>query len=83
MPDLDTSPEAAAVRLRWLRGRTPNERLMMAVQLSEEVRELSRCGIRARHPDYSAQDVEWALRRLILGDALFHAAWPAAPRLPA
>ncbi len=83
VPDLDTRPEAAAVRLRWLRSRTMDERLRMTIQLSEDVREISRCGIRARHPDYSDQEVEWAPRRLILGDELFHAAWPAAPRLPA
>ena len=83
MSELDTSPEAAAVRLRWLRSRTMDERLRMTIQLSEDVREISRCGIRARHPDYSPQEVEWALRRLILGDELFHAAWPAAPMLAA
>jgi hypothetical protein len=83
MSDHDTSPEAAAVRLRWLRSRTMDERLRMTIQLSEDVREISRCGIRARHPDYSPQDVEWALRRLIFGDELFHAAWPAAPMLAA
>lgn len=60
-----------------------DERLRMTIQLSEDVREISRCGIRARHPGYSPQEVEWALRRLILGAALFHAAWPAAPMLAA
>lgn len=83
MSDLDTSPEAAAAQLRWLRRRTLDERLRMTIQLSEDVRELSRCGIRARHPDYSPEEVEWALRRLMLGDELFHAAWPAAPMLAA
>lgn len=78
---LDTHPEAYAAQLRWLQRRTMNERLEMAIQLSEDVRELSRCGIRARHPDYDAQQVEWALRRLTLGDALFSAAWPSAPLL--
>ena len=83
MSDLDTSPEAAAAQLRWLRLRTLDERLRMTIQLSEDVRELSRCGIRARHPDYSPEEVEWALRRLMLGDELFQAAWPAAPMLAA
>lgn len=78
---LDTHPEAYAAQLRWLRGRTMDERLAMAIQLSEDVRELARCGIRGRHPDYDAQQVEWALRRLMLGDELFTAAWPSAPLL--
>ncbi len=65
-----------------MRRRTEGERLAMAIALSEEVRELSRCGIRARHPDYGSQQVEWALRRLTLGDPLFQAAWPTAPLMP-
>ena len=82
MSDLDTSPGAAAVRLRWLRGRATDERLQMTIRFSEDVREFSRCGIRARHPDYSPDEVEWALRRLTLGAALSQVAWPAAPRRP-
>ena len=81
MPADDTHPEARAAQLCWLRRRTEDERLRMAIQLSEDVRELSRCGIRARHPDYAPEQVEWALRRLVLGDALFCAAWPHAPLL--
>ena len=83
MPELDTSPDAHAAHLRWLRARTDDERLRMAIQLSEDLRELSRCGIRARHPSYTAEQVEWALRRMLLGDALFVAAWPTAPLLAA
>ncbi len=77
----DTHPDARAARIRWLRGRSEEERLRMAIQLSEEVRELSRCGIRSRHGNYSPEQVEWALRRLVLGDELFRAAWPHAPLL--
>lgn len=46
----------------------------MALQLSEDVRSISRSGIRARHPDYSEQELTWALNRLMLGDALFQQA---------
>lgn len=81
MLDADTSPDARAAWLQLLRRRSEDERLRMAIQLSEDVRELSRCGIRARHPDYGPEQVEWALRRLVLGDALFRAAWPGAPLL--
>lgn len=82
MPPDDTSPDAHAAHYRWLRGLSYDARLRMAIQLSEDVRELSRCGIRARHPDYTPEQVEWALRRLVLGDDLFCAAWPDAPVLP-
>jgi hypothetical protein len=33
-------------------------------------------GIRSRHPDYSEEQVLWALRRLWLGDDLVRQAWP-------
>jgi hypothetical protein len=53
----------------------------VAAKLSADTRELARAGIRARHPEYSADDVESALRRILLGDELFHRAWPALPLL--
>jgi hypothetical protein len=37
--------------------------------------------IQARHPEYSSHQVRMALFRLLLGDALFHRAWPAEPLL--
>ncbi|MCB9760496.1 MAG: hypothetical protein H6739_11710 [Alphaproteobacteria bacterium] len=81
MLPLDTTPEAHAVQLQILRSRTGEQRLRMALQLSEDVRAFSRAGIRARHPEYSEQEVTWALHRLTLGDTLFQEAWPDAPLL--
>ncbi|MFO0749478.1 MAG: hypothetical protein U1F43_27985 [Myxococcota bacterium] len=49
--------------------------------MSDELREVARSGIRCRHAAYSEQDVELALRRLTLGDALFTAAFPGMPLL--
>jgi hypothetical protein len=46
----------------------------MTLQLSEDVRSISRSGIRARHSDHSKQELTWALNRLMLGDALFQQA---------
>ena len=79
----DTTPEAeaAAAQIRILRGLSRERRLKLCLEMSEAARELSRCGIRDRHPEYSAAEVEWALRRMVLGDELFGAAWPEAPRL--
>jgi len=62
---------------------TGDERVRLAVEMSEDAREIARCGIRARHPDYTPTDVENALRRQLLGDELFRRAWPTAPLLPA
>ena len=45
-------------------------------QMCEESRELARCGIRERHPDYELDEVEHALHRLWVGDALADKAWP-------
>jgi hypothetical protein len=47
--------------------------------LSAETRQLTRAGIRARHPDYTDEEVELALRRILYGDDLFTRAWPDQP----
>ena len=81
MIPMDTTPKAYAVQLQILRSRTGAQRLQMAFQLSEGVRAISWAGIRSRHPDYSEQELAWALNRLMLGDELFQQAWPDAPLL--
>lgn len=57
------------------------QRVAIAANLSEDVREIARAGIRARHPAYDDEQVRYALFRLLLGDELFRRAWPQAPRL--
>ncbi len=81
MLDDDTTAEAAAVQFAvWRRLGGPG-RLELAMRMSDEARDLTRAGIAARHPDYTPDDVEHALRRMLLGDDLFRAAWPKAPVL--
>jgi hypothetical protein len=77
----DTSPDSHEAQLRAYRRLGPAGRVRVAAQLSADTRELARAGIRARHPEYRDQEVESALRRLLLGDELFHRAWPALPLL--
>ncbi len=60
---------------------SPAKRLARVFEISEAAFELARVGIRARHPEYSEQDAEWARRRMAWGDALFRAAHPEAPLL--
>ena len=60
----------------WVRVRA-----QLAARLSADVRRLSRAGIRSRHPAYTDDDVELALRRLLYGDDLFRRAWPGCPLL--
>lgn len=78
---LDTSPEAYEAQLRCLRRLTPSQRADLAAELSEGVRETARAGIRSRHPDYTPEEVNFALFRLLYGDDLFRRAWPKAPLL--
>ena len=72
----DTTPEAHAVQMSLYRRLTGGERIALALRLSDDVREVARAGIRARHPAYVRSEVEDALRRMILGDVLFRTAWP-------
>lgn len=75
----DTAPAAEEVRIRLLRAAGSGRRIRMVCALSEGVRQLSRAGIRSRHPEYSEEDVELAMRRVVLGEELFRAVWPNAP----
>ena len=45
-------------------------------RLNRFVRDLAASGIRARHPDYSDEEVRVALFRLLFGDELARKAWP-------
>ena len=49
--------------------------------MSADTRELTRAGIRARHPAYTDEEVELVLRRILFGDELFGKVWPGRPLL--
>lgn len=72
----DTSARTAQVRSQLFRAMSPAQKSAAVMEMSEEARELARSGIRHRHPEYSADDVEHALHRLLSGDALADRAWP-------
>lgn len=72
----DTSTTTARVRTEVFRTMTVAEKWAAIEQMSEDVRELARCGIRARRPQYSPEEVEHALHRLLVGDYLADRAWP-------
>lgn len=73
----DTTSESHEAQLQAYRRLGSAGRANIAARLSADTRELARGGIRARHPDYTDEEVERALRRLWLGDELFRRAWPA------
>lgn len=76
MSPLDTTPEAYAVLLAIWRRMGPSGRHALVARMSEDLRELSRSGIRQRHPSWSESEVELELRRLMWGDALFRQVYP-------
>lgn len=73
----DTDRPAFEAQLEFYRRIGPEARVRLAFQMSEEAREISKAGIKLRHPDYSELQVTHALFRLLLGDELYSAAYPA------
>jgi hypothetical protein len=61
---LDTSPEIEEMQLQIRRAMTPEQRLLVALDLSDFCRELRKAGIRRDHPDWSERQVMIELFRL-------------------
>jgi hypothetical protein len=57
MPQLDTTPEAAAIQTAIHRRLGPAARFQLAMDMSALVRECARAGITARHPEYTPAQV--------------------------
>lgn len=77
----DTTLEIHEAQLQAYRRMGAEARARVAADLSNATRELARAGIRSRHPEYREDQVEMALRRILLGDDLFRRAWPTEPLL--
>lgn len=77
----DTTPEAAEVQRRILRGMTASRKVALLSEMCEDSRSIAIAGIRMRHPEYDEQQARWALWRMLYGDQLFQRAWPGAPLL--
>lgn len=69
----DTDAEAHAVQIELLRRLGGSGRVALLASMSERAREISRSGIRARHPEYNESQVHLALSKILLGEALFQA----------
>lgn len=84
MPHVAFDTTAAAQRRHdeVFRAMSPEQRVAMAVEMSETTLRLAEDGIRMRHPDCTDEQARLAAIRLRLGDELFAAAFPAAPPLP-
>ncbi len=81
MAALDTTTAADAVQLEVYRRMAPEARLRVGLELTELCRGLLVTGIRARHPEYDAEQVRLASIRLWLGQELFRRAYPGAREL--
>ena len=58
----DTSPEAAAIQDEIFRRMTPEQRIRLALEMSESMRNVALAGLRGRRPDLD----ESALRRELM-----------------
>lgn len=81
LPPDDTSAEAWAIQLAIWRRMGIEGRTAAAAGMIRFSRRASLDAIRARHPEYDDQLARLALMRMLYGDALFTAAWPAEPLL--
>jgi hypothetical protein len=66
----DTSAAARRVQLEALRRLDGPTRLRMALEMSDEARDVCLAGIRHRHPDWTDAAVRRELLRLLLGREL-------------
>ena len=65
----DTSPEAAEIQAGIHRRMTGEERLRLAVEMSETARELALARLRAEHPEWSDRELKRELLRYAFGSA--------------
>ena len=79
MRSRDTTAEAHAIQLAIYRRMTMDQRLALALEMSEAARRTSLDGIKARHPEYDEATAIRALFRLLHGAELYAKVWPHLP----
>ena len=68
--DPDTDPEIRRRQLDAYRGMTPERRVELAIEMSEEARAISLAGIRARHPELDEAGAREELLRMLYPEFL-------------
>ncbi len=68
MRSRDTSEKAAAIAAELNRSLGPERRFVQAMELSDLLREMAAAGLKARHPEYSDEEVVHALTLQFYGD---------------
>jgi len=81
MRPADTDESTYEAWVQVLRSLSPGQRLLNTLRLCEENRLLALAGIQQRHPEYSPEQAELALRRWRWGDLTFRQVYPEAPLL--
>ena len=66
----DTSPETRRILIQVLRGKTPAEKLAMVDQAFAAARDLTLSGLRLRHPDAGAHELQRLYLEHLLGSPL-------------
>ena len=72
----DTSQAAESKQIETLRKMGLSGRVELTFQLCDNLRQITRSGIRHRHPEYTEQQVTQAYLRLILEPELFEQVFP-------
>ncbi|MCD6394176.1 MAG: hypothetical protein J7M40_11785 [Planctomycetes bacterium] len=72
---LDTMADSLAMHIEALRKMDISARAQMMFELSDNLRSIVESGIRQRHPDYSAEEVQRAALGLTIDRALFNDAF--------
>jgi hypothetical protein len=63
----DTHPRAAEVQAEIFRRMTPAQRLRLALEMSESMRNVALAGLRNRHPELSEKELARELMRIMYG----------------
>lgn len=61
----DTSPEAAAIQDEIFRRMTPEQRVRLALEMSESIRNVALAGLRSRRPELSEAELSRELLRVM------------------
>jgi hypothetical protein len=65
----DTVPEAATIQEGIFRQMTTAQRLRLALEMSESLRNIALAGLRSRHPELNADELSRELLRIMYGFA--------------
>ena len=61
----DTSPEAAAIQDEIFRRMTPEQRVRLAIEMSESMRNVALAGLRSRRPELNEAELSRELLRVM------------------